>query len=69
MPNFAKISHAVTPEISHDVIPEIKNLAATIVRRFEGGVNQGLLPMTISDEENNLFCACHLLNFDKGQGQ
>jgi hypothetical protein len=38
-----------------------QDLAATMVRWFEGGVNQGLLPMTISDEESNLFCACHLL--------
>jgi hypothetical protein len=45
------------------------SLAATMVRWFEGGVNQGLLPMTISDEESNLFCACPLLNCDKGQGQ
>jgi hypothetical protein len=33
------------------------------------GVNQGLLPMTISEEESNLFCACHLLNCDEGQWQ
>jgi hypothetical protein len=26
-------------------------------------------PMTISDEESNLFCAYHLLNCDEGQGQ
>jgi hypothetical protein len=38
-----------------------------MVRWFEGGVNQGLLPMTISEEESNLFCACHLLNCDEGQ--
>jgi hypothetical protein len=36
---------------------------------FEGEVNQGLLPMTISDEESNLFCACHLLNCDEGNDQ
>jgi hypothetical protein len=30
---------------------------------------QGLLPMTISEEESNLFCAFHLLNCDEGQGQ
>jgi hypothetical protein len=47
----------------------ITSLVATMVRWFEGGVNQGLLPMTISDEESNLFCACHLLNCDEGQGQ
>jgi hypothetical protein len=35
----------------------------------EGGVNQGLLPMTISEEKSNFFCACHLLNCDEGQGQ
>jgi hypothetical protein len=29
-------------------------------------VNQGLL---LSEEESNLFCACHLLNCDEGQGQ
>jgi hypothetical protein len=23
--------------------------------------------MTISEEESNLFCACHLLNCDEGQ--
>jgi hypothetical protein len=34
-----------------------------------GGVNQGLLPMTISDEESNLFCACHLLKCYEGEGQ
>jgi hypothetical protein len=33
------------------------------------GGNQGLLPMTISEEESNLFCACHLLNCDEDQGQ
>jgi coproporphyrinogen III oxidase len=48
---------------------ENTSLAATMVRWFEGGVNQGLLPMTISEEESNLFCACHLLNCDEGQGQ
>jgi hypothetical protein len=32
------------------------SLAATMVRWCEGGVNQGLLPMTISEEESNLFC-------------
>jgi hypothetical protein len=45
-----------------------KNLQAL----FEGGVNQGLLPMTINDEEHeesNLFCACHLLKCYEGQGQ
>jgi hypothetical protein len=36
------------------------SLAATMVRWFEGGVNQGLLPMT-SEEESNLFCACHFI--------
>jgi hypothetical protein len=36
-----------------------------MVRWCEGGVNQGLLPMTISEEESNLFCACHLLNCDE----
>jgi hypothetical protein len=25
--------------------------------------------MPISEEESNLFCACHLLNCDEGQGQ
>jgi hypothetical protein len=35
------------------------SLAATMVRWFEGGVNQGQLPMIISEEEGNLFCACH----------
>jgi hypothetical protein len=45
------------------------SLAATLVGWFEGGVNLGLLPMTISEEESNLFCACHLLNCDEGQGQ
>jgi hypothetical protein len=30
----------------------------------KGGVNQGLLPMTINEEESNLFCACHFLNCD-----
>jgi hypothetical protein len=37
-----------------------------MVRWCEGGVNQGLLPMTISAEEStgDLFCACHLLNYD-----
>jgi hypothetical protein len=47
------------------------SLAVTMVRWFEGRVNQGLLPMRISDEESiyNLFCACHLLNCDEGQGQ
>jgi hypothetical protein len=40
-----------------------------MVRWCDGGVNQGLLPMTISREESNLFCACHLLNCDEGQGQ
>jgi hypothetical protein len=40
-----------------------------MVHWCEGGVNQGLLPMTISEEESNLFCACHLLNCDEGQGQ
>jgi hypothetical protein len=44
------------------------SLAATMVRWFEGEVNQGLLPMTISEEESNLFRACHLLNCDEGQG-
>jgi hypothetical protein len=44
-------------------------LAATMVRWGERGVNQGLLPMTISEEERNLFCTCHLLNCDEGQGQ
>jgi hypothetical protein len=38
------------------------SLAATMIRWFEGWVNQGL-------EESNLFCACHLLNCDEGQGQ
>jgi hypothetical protein len=37
------------------------SLAATMVRWCEGGVNQGLLPMTISEEESNSFCACQLL--------
>jgi hypothetical protein len=32
-----------------------------MVRWCDGGVNQGLLPMTISEEESNLFCAFHLL--------
>jgi hypothetical protein len=45
------------------------NLAATMFRWCEGGVNLGLLSMTISEEESNLFCACHLLNCDDGQGQ
>jgi hypothetical protein len=47
------------------------SLAATMVRWCEGGVNQGLLPMTIglSEEESNWFCACQLLNCDEGQGQ
>jgi hypothetical protein len=45
------------------------SLAATMVRWFEVGVNQGLLPMTISEEQSNLFCACHLLNCDEGEGQ
>jgi hypothetical protein len=40
------------------------SLAATMVRWCEAGVNQGLLPMTISEEESNL-----LLNSDEGQGQ
>jgi hypothetical protein len=39
-----------------------------MVRWCEGGVNQGLLPMIISEEENNLFCACHLLNCEKAKG-
>jgi hypothetical protein len=43
--------------------------AATMVRWFEGRVNQGLLPMKISEEESNLFCACHLLKCYEGQGQ
>jgi hypothetical protein len=30
---------------------------------------EGLLPMTISEEESNWFCSCHLLNCDEGQGQ
>jgi hypothetical protein len=31
------------------------------------GVNQGLLPMTISDEEeSNSFSGCQLLNCDEG---
>jgi hypothetical protein len=52
------------------MIKNIKtSLAATMVRWFEGGVNQGQLPMIISEEESNLFCACHLLNCDEGQGQ
>jgi hypothetical protein len=38
-----------------------------MVRWCEGEVNQGLLPMTISEEESILFCACHLLNCDEGQ--
>jgi hypothetical protein len=33
------------------------SLAATMVRWSEGGVNQGLLPMTISEEKCNLFRA------------
>jgi hypothetical protein len=41
------------------------NLAATMVRWCEEGVNQGCsLPMAIIEEESNLFCACHLLNCD-----
>jgi hypothetical protein len=64
---------------------ENTSLAATMVRWFEGGVNdeesnlfcachlggvnQGLLPMTISEEETNSFCACHLLKCYVGQGQ
>jgi hypothetical protein len=34
----------------------ITSLATRMVRWCEGGVNQGLLPMTISEEESNLFC-------------
>jgi hypothetical protein len=44
------------------------SLVVTVVCWCEEGVNQGLLPMTISEEESNLFCACHLLNCDEGQG-
>jgi hypothetical protein len=40
---------------------KVTSLAATMIRWCEGGVNQGLLPMT-SEEESNLFCAFHLLN-------
>jgi hypothetical protein len=43
------------------------SLAATMVRWCEGGVNQGLLPITISEEESDSFCAYHLLNCDEGQ--
>jgi hypothetical protein len=39
-----------------------------MVRWSEGGVNQGLLPMTISEEESNSFRACHLLNCVKAKG-
>jgi hypothetical protein len=45
------------------------SLVATMVRWCEGGVNLGLLPMTITEEEIHLFCACQLLNCDEGQGQ
>jgi hypothetical protein len=38
-------------------------------RQWFAGVNQRLLPMTICEEESNLFCACHLLNCDEGEGQ
>jgi hypothetical protein len=38
------------------------SLAATMVRWCEGGVNQALLPMAISEEESNLF-------HDEGKGQ
>jgi hypothetical protein len=48
------------------LIEEKTSLEATMVRWFEGGMNQGLLPMTINEEESYLFCACHLLNFDEG---
>jgi hypothetical protein len=41
------------------------SLAETMVRWFEGGVNQGLLPMTISEEESS----CHILNCDEDQRQ
>jgi hypothetical protein len=52
----------------------LTSLAGKMVCWCEGGSdsNQGLLPsnsMTISEEESNLFCACHLLNCDEGQGQ
>jgi hypothetical protein len=53
----------------HEVKIINTSLAATMVRWCEGGVNLGLLPMTISEEESNLFCASHLLNCDEGQGQ
>jgi hypothetical protein len=33
------------------------SLTATMVRWCEAGVNEGLLPMTISEEKGNLFCA------------
>jgi hypothetical protein len=48
-------SYAAAGEFNKVQIPT--SLAATMVRWFDGGVNQGLLPMTISDEESNLFCA------------
>jgi hypothetical protein len=40
-----------------------------MVRWFEGGVNQGLLPMTISDEESNLFRATIYWNVMKAKGK
>jgi hypothetical protein len=43
--------------LSQDHFTINTSLAAAMVRWFEGGVNQGLLPMTISDEEST----CHLL--------
>jgi hypothetical protein len=48
---------------------ENTSLAATMVSWCEGGMNQGILPITVSEEESNSFYACHLLNCDEAQGQ
>jgi hypothetical protein len=67
MPKFFRPALPFTVKVR--ILKLTTSLAATMVRWFEGGVNQGLLSMTISEEESNLFCACHLLSCDEGQGQ